>query len=437
MNDPSESGNDRGAQMTESRSPVPAILGSVAIGLVLAIALILAVGSGSSEPTITGAALLAFGIGWAAMAYATQRFSSQPQSWTRVPAMGMGIVGLALLVGQPGRAAMDVLGWVWPPALAALGVWMFMQTRTNLRGRGQWILLPVVAFLLLCSIGGAVTTLVASMGPSARPDAGQLVDVGGRNLYIECQGTGSPVVVLQASLGGAAADWRRVMEDVAPSTTVCAYDRAGHGSSDLAGGPQDGAALAADLHTLLGRAGVPGPYVMVGHSSGGPYVRAFAANYPDEVAGMVLVDAQPADAFTSLPDYPAFYEPYRALMALAPSLSRVGLGMLLLGSPHDPSGVRTANSMRDEVVALPDALQQAQALTTIGDRPLVVVTAGVGQQAGWAAAQDALVALSTNAAHRVIDSATHESLVTGTDSSTSSTAILDVVEAVRSGGPVE
>ena len=108
---------------------------------------------------------------------------------------------------------------------------------------------------------------------------------------------------------------------VAASTRVCAYDRAGHGHSDEAAGPQDGIALATDLHTLLERAGVAGPYVIVGHSSGGPYVRVFAAQYPDEIAGMVLLDAQPAEALTVLPDYPGFYYPYRFVTALAPSLA--------------------------------------------------------------------------------------------------------------------
>ena len=243
------------------------------------------------------------------------------------------------------------------------------------------------------------------------------------------------MVVLQVGLGGTAADWGRIAPAVSTSTTVCVYDRAGHGSSEDAAGPQDGIAIATDLHTLLERAGVAGPYALVGHSSGGPYVRVFAARYPDDVAGMVLLDAQPADAFTALPDYPAFYGPYRTVATLAPSLARVGLGFPF-GSHADPSGVQAARSMRDEVIALPDALQQAQTLTTLGTRPLVVVSAASGQQAGWLAAQDRLVDLSTNRAHRVIPTATHESVLVGDDASASTQAILDVVGSVRSGSAV-
>ena len=103
---------------------------------------------------------------------------------------------------------------------------------------------------------------------------------------------------------------------------------------------------------MLERAGVDGPYVLVGHSSADPYVRVFAARYPDEVAGMVLLDAQPADAFTAEPDYPAFYGPYRSVMTVAPSLARIGLGFPFFiarrslwhprGSRRERRGHRTA-----------------------------------------------------------------------------------------------
>ena len=421
---------------TGSRSPVPAIVGSIAAGLALALALVLGPASGGTESTVTGSILLAFGIGWGVMAFATTRFSSQPQSWMQLPAAALGLVGLTLVVIRPGREAMDLLAWVWPVALAALAIWMFVQVRANVRGRGRWLLVPVIAVLMVFSIGGGLTTVASAVGGTAAPQTGQLVDVGGRQLYIECRGTGSPAVILQAGMNGSAADWSRIVPTAAASTTVCSYDRAGHGWSDPAANAQDGTAIAADLHTLLERAGIAGPYVLVGHSSGGPYMRVFAASYPDEVAGMVLLDAQPADAFTALPEYPAFYGPYRAVLTLAPSLARVGLGIPLLGSPADPSGVRTANSMRDEVIALPAALEQAQRLTTIGDRPLVVVSAGSDLQAGWPAAQARLADLSTNVSHRVIATGTHESLLVGADAPASSQAILDVVAAVRTGSRV-
>ena len=420
-------------QGTSTRSPVPVILGSLGSGAVLAIALLLGPASGGSEPLVSGSVLLAFGLGWGLMAVLSTRFSAQPQAWTVTPAAFLGLVGLILIVFQPGPAAMDVLGWIWPPALAVLAIWMVAQVRRHLLGRGRLLLVPVIATLLVFAIGGGLATVSAATNPGAAVGSGQLVDVGGHRLYIECAGSGGPVVVLQAGLGASSFSWERIAPAVTGSTTVCAYDRAGHGRSDEAAAPQDGIALATDLHTLLERAGVAGPYILVGHSSGGAYVRVFAARYPDEVAGMVLLDAQPADAFTALPGYPAFYKGLRLVATLSPSLARVGLLGPILGLPADESTAAAARGGRDEILALPAALEQALELTSLGDRPLVVVSAGSGQQEGWLDAQDRLPGLSTASVHRLLADATHNSLISGADATASSQAILDVVTSIRAG----
>jgi pimeloyl-ACP methyl ester carboxylesterase len=428
MNDSSRS--------TSSRSPVLAIFGSLVAGAALAAALLLGLASGGSEPVVTGSVLFAFGLGWGLMAFTSSRFSAQPQAWTAAPAIVLGSIGLGLIVFQPGPALMDLLSWVWPPALVGLAIWMVIQVRGHLRGRGRWLVVPMIATLLVFAIGGGLATVSAATASSAPAATGRMIDVGGHRLYIECTGSGGPAVILQAGLGASSSSWAGIAPAVAATTTVCAYDRAGHGRSDESAGRQDGIALATDLHTLLERAGVPGPFVLVGHSSGGPYVRVFGARYPDQVAGMVLLDAQPADAFTALPDYPGFYQSYRTAAALAPSLARVGLLGLLLGLPADQSTVAAARGARDEILALPTALEQAQELTSIGDRPLIVVTAGSGQQPGWFTAQDQMAGLSTNSLHRVIDAATHDSLISGADATVSSQAILDVLASVRAGTPL-
>jgi hypothetical protein len=308
---------------TSTRSPVLAILGSLVAGAALAVAFAFTFASGGSEPLVTGSVLFAFGLGWGMMAITSSRFSARPQPWTAVPAIVLGSIGIGLMVFQPGPSLMDFLGWVWPLAIAGLALWMVIQVRANLRGRGRWLVLPVIATLLVFAVGGALTTVSASTAV-AQAGAGKMIDVGGRRLYIECTGSGGPAVILQAGLGASSSSWAGIGPTVAATTTVCAYDRAGHGRSDEAG-PQDGIALATDLHALLKGAGVPGPYVLVGHSSGGPYVRVFAAQYPDEVAGMVLLDSQPDDAFTALPDYPGFYSTFRTVATLSPSLARIGL----------------------------------------------------------------------------------------------------------------
>jgi pimeloyl-ACP methyl ester carboxylesterase len=416
--------------------PVPAIAGSLLAGLTLAIALAVVGATSASEATITGSVLLSFGIGWGLMALLTTRFSSQPQPWAKVPGAVLGAIGLGLVVVQPGPAVVDLLGWLWPPTIAILAIWMIAQVRRQLRGRARWLVMPVIGTLLGLSLGGGAVTVGAAIGREASATSGRLVDVGGRRLFIECTGSGSPAVVLQSGLAESSSYWSLIAPAVAESSTVCVYDRAGHGRSDTAGGPQDGIALATDLRTALERARVPGPYVLVGHSSGGPYVRVFGARYGDLVAGMVLLDAQPADAFTSLPDYPRTYQTLRLAYGLAPSLARTGLLGIALGLPADQSTPAAAHAARDELATLPTVLQQAQALTSLGGRPLVVVTAGSGQQAGWLAAQDAMANLSTSIEHRIIAAATHTSLITGGDAGASTEAILAVLESIRTGGPL-
>ena len=417
---------------SSSRSPVLAIFGSLVAGAALAVALTVTLASGGSEPLVTGSVLLAFGLGWGLMTLLSTRFSAQPQAWTALPAIVLGSIGLVLIAFQPGPAVMDVLSWVWPPALVALAIWMVIQVRGHLRGRSRWLVAPVIATLLVFAIGGGLATISAAASSTVPSATGRMIDVGGHRLYVECTGSGGPAVILQAGLGASSSSWAGIAPAVAETTTVCSYDRAGHGRSDEAG-PQDGVALATDLHTLLERAGVPGPYILVGHSSGGPYVRVYAARYPEHVAGMVLLDAQPADAFTALPNYPGFYSTFRTVATLSPSLARIGLLGPLLGLSADESTLAAARGGRDEFLVLPTVLQQSSALTSIGDRPLIVVTAAAEADAGWVAAQNNLPRLSTASVHRVLATATHNSLISGADAGASSQAILDVVASIRAG----
>ena len=420
-------------QSRPSRSLVTVILLSIVAGAVLAIVLVVLVAREGSEPLVTGSVLVAFGLGWALMAYLADRFAGQPQRWMFVPAAALLITGLILVILQPGPSLMDLASWAWPVGLAALAVWTFVQIRRELPGRGRWLVGGLTAALLLIAVAGGLTTVGTAITPRAA-GSGQLIDIGGRRLYLECTGSGSPAVILQTGLGGSATAWERIAPIVAQSTTVCAYDRAGHNRSDEAG-PQDGVAVAKDLHELLAKAGMKGPYVLVGHSSGGPYIRDYFASYPDDVLGMVFLDAQPPDAFTALPTYAAFYSNYSLFAGVAPSLARVGLlGPIVGGSPSEAT-IAAARGGRDEVRALPTVLRQAAAVTSIGDRPLIVISAAPGDQPGWMEAQARLVGISTNGAQRVLQ-ATHDSVISGVDAPASAQAILDVLASVRGGGRV-
>jgi len=453
-------GAGRTNDISESRTTAPAtrrghigliVVGSLATGLTAALLLVLVVFAGAAEPVVTGSAMLGFGLGWAMLAALSVWRTDQPQRWALVPAAYFTIMGAALLLLSPGDGALSLLGWAWPPLLLALLVWMVVRARQHLR---SWtrplVVYPVLVALALSAAGGAVET-VAESASAGRAVAGRMVDVGGHRLYLACRGTGSPTVVLENGLGEHTPSWTWIVKDAALDTRVCVYDRAGQGWSESAAGPQDGAQVAADLHTLLERAAVPGPYVLAGHSVGGTYALIFAARYPRQVAGMVLLDSSTPQQFTALPDYRAAYSSYRRLSALLPPLARVGLLRLVAagafdGLPPQARGqelalavtARGLSSQLAEWSELPATFAQAQTLTGLNGKPLIVVTAGRGQQTGWSAAQDRLARLSTNGRHRTVAAADHTALLYNEAmSADSSRAIRDVVSAIRTGTPLK
>src|SRR5215216_589427 len=259
------------------------VAGSLATGLVAAVLLAAAPFIPAEESAVTGAILCGFALGWAMLAVFSVRFTDQPQRWAAAPAL--------LLVGF-GSPVDQVLDWVWPPAMPVLAVWMLVCVHRQLRSRGgRWLLYLVIALLVLASIGGGYQTLGAAADAKAYPMPGQLIDVGGHRLHLSCTGAGTPTVVLEPGAGEMSSNLGWIAPAVARNTGVCVYDRAGRGWSEPADSAQDGAQIVTDLHRLLQRGHVPGPSVLAGHSFGGLYVLTFAARYPDEVAGMVLVDS--------------------------------------------------------------------------------------------------------------------------------------------------
>src|SRR5215210_983337 len=332
---------DRDVQMPGRPEPTPRghlgliVAASLAAGLVAAFALVAAPFIPATENVLTGVVLLAFALGWALLAVLSVRFSSQPQRWAAAPAAFMAIAGLISLL-PPGSVVHDVFSWVWPPALLGLAVWMIIRTRRHMRSRGaRWLLYPVLAVLMVASVGGGYQTVRQSIDRRAHPMPGQLVDVGGHRMHIYCTGSGSPTVVLEPGQGGASSDSGWVAPVVARDSRVCVYDRAGRGWSDAAYGPQDAARIAADLHTLLERAQVPGPYVLAGHSFGGLYVQTFAANYPDQVAGLVLLDSTAPKPGPALPTRTESYDVLGRVSAVFSASAHLGAGRLIAQSSYD------------------------------------------------------------------------------------------------------
>ncbi len=248
--------------------------------------------------------------------------------WARVPAAALGLSGAALIILTPDSQALDTLGWIWPPLLLALVVWMTAQTRAAAR---SWLLYPVFAVMALAAVGCSYETVASSASGGAAPVAGdRLVDVGGHRLNIRCIGSGSPTVVLEPGLGeSASAMAKRIAPDVARTTRVCVYDRAGHGRSDAA----PARIAARDLHVLLERAHVPGPYVLAGHSLGGMFVLSYAHHYPSELGGVVLLDSMyPRQAHTAAD--------MGSVLGVVPTIARTGLAR----SARRPQGRRARGS---------------------------------------------------------------------------------------------
>ncbi len=428
------------------------VAGSMITGFVVALVLVIGPFGGAQEHVIMGTALLGWALGWALLAVLSIRWTGQPQQWAVVPAALMALAGASLLIFRPDANAFNVLGWIWPPALIALAVWMTMQARRHLRSlTRQLMLYPLFVALVIAGVAGSYETIQEQVDRSSIAMPGHLIDVGGRRLYVHCTGSGSPTVVLVSGLAEASTYWGGwIAPAVAQNTTVCVYDRAGQGWSDPPVSPQDGVAVATDLHTLLDHAQIPGPYVLVGHSTGGAYARIFAARYPDQVAGMVMLDSQPNEVFTGVPGFPSFYNMIRPASALFPSLARLGVFRLINQFSPDILPARTRDEeravtstaslnriQRDEFAELPTTLKEAAALTTIGDRPLIVVTAAKGAQAGWLPLQDKMAGLSTNSAHRVLPDTDHPGVIDDRiGAAQASEAILDVVASVRNGTPL-
>jgi pimeloyl-ACP methyl ester carboxylesterase len=168
------------------------------------------------------------------------------------------------------------------------------------QGRRGWrffikrgLLALVIMLLALPVLGFSYETIMAAVDAQRYPPAGKLITVDGHLMHINCTGAGGSTVVLDAGLGGWSLDWSTVQPKIAQSTRVCSYDRAGLGWSAPGDMPGDAQHAVDELHSLLANSGEVGPFVLVGHSNGGLRAALYAHAYPQEVAGVVLVDPTP------------------------------------------------------------------------------------------------------------------------------------------------
>jgi pimeloyl-ACP methyl ester carboxylesterase len=199
--------------------------------------------------------------------------------------------------------------------------------------------------------------------PAPRPTLpGDKFDVGGFNLYIDCKGTGNPTVILESGLEGDVVTWKDVHPEVAKFTRVCRYDRTGLAHSDYGPTPRDAELTAQDLHTLLTRANIAPPYILVGHSFGGLLIRRYAYDYPDEVMGMIFID--------SLHD-----NWWDEALALLPSDASNDTARLASFRLYLTDGWRDPSN-NFETMNIPAVVDQVRETGNFGDMPIDVLTAG-------------------------------------------------------------
>jgi pimeloyl-ACP methyl ester carboxylesterase len=181
----------------------------------------------------------------------------------------------------------------------------------------------VIALVALCLAAPGLTPDAAS-AVAQSPEPGRRIAAAGREFWLSCAGRGHPAVLLEAGHGETSATWRRIQPAIAAYTRVCSYDRAGLGRSTAS--PRErrrGSDVVSDLRALLRTAGETGPWVMVGHSLGGAFVRLYAAAYPRDVIGLVLLDAVHPREFAAIDEL--LLPAQRAAGAHMRPLSREGL----------------------------------------------------------------------------------------------------------------
>lgn len=237
----------------------------------------------------------------------------------------------------------------------------------GLRRAIWWGLCTVFAAALLLGIGAAYQWQATRSELARQPPPGRMVDIGGYRLHLYCEGSGNPTIILDAGLGDSYLVWSEVQQRIAPTNRVCAYDRGGAGYSDPSPRARTSEHIARELHTLLRRAGITPPVVLVGWSAAGLHIRSYQSQFPAEVSGLVLVDASHEHQWEQLPASArsAIDQCFRRFRWATLRMA-VGLGRLpgpgghrLWNSPFDPA---TDNNLAMQMPVPADRVQYARAM---------------------------------------------------------------------------
>ena len=254
----------------------------------------------------------------------------------------------------------------------------------------------------------------------------RMVDIGTHRLHIYCTGQGSPTVVMDTGFGDTSDKLRPIQAHIAQETRVCVYDRAGYGLSEPGPMPRHGRQIASELKLLLEKTGIPGPYLLVGHSLGGLTVQIFANQYPELVAGMVLIEPTPLRFILGQ----QFSELYQRARQEAPNLLAMA-EQTRRASRLKEAGFFEALASEHEMM-LSETARQLAAIESFGDVPLIVMGAGQPQpafgdqaqafQQFWIEQSQALAGKSTRGAFVLVQESGHYIYLEAPDS---------VLEAIR------
>lgn len=333
-----------------------------------------------------------------------------------------------------------------------------LKPRQSISRRWRWITRGLLGLLgliiILVLVGATYQATAVAVEARAYPPRGQLVDVGGHRLHLYCVGTGSPTVVLENGLGTTSPTWQLVQPVVGQTTRVCSYDRAGFGWSEAGPEPRTSQRIAQELHTLLAAGGITGPFILAGHSAGGMHVQVYASQYPDDVVGLVLIDATPAQLMASFsPSDRQALLPPTSQLRLMQVLQPLGLMRLLplpgaeaLASlPVAVQGEVKALNMRPgmpvalyaEAIAMEtNILQTAAASPFHADRPLLVLFRGIpaeplALEPKAKAAMQELTQRSSNGKFVVAENSGHSIMLDRPD--VVNEALHEIIAAVRTG----
>lgn len=337
-------------------------------------------------------------------------------------------------------------------------------------------ILKIVGIALLILIGvPLIIGQVLRWTASVEPPPGDLVDVGGYKLHINCVGPEGktdndlPTVVVEAGAGVSSPIYHWIQDGVSKTTKVCVYDRAGLGWSEESGLPRDSKTVTTALHTLLDKANVKRPFVFVGHSIAGLYMRDYVERYPDEVIGLAFLDPshpeQNARFGLTQSQRDEQMDSAKSQIFVAKLLMRLGVMEVFNPSIQGDLGLLPENIKKQvdylskqttyldtvllETADFEQAAEQAAQNKSLGNRPIVVISAtkpmqpgilpeGVSAekfQANFVKMHKEITALSTKGKHVEINTADHMSLITNKENAAK--AVSYILEVVKDSAKIE